>query len=177
MKTLTATVLTTVISCCLLAQEIPLKISYQGKLYENGSPVNGTKSIKFTIGMWEETHPSVIVTDGLYSVTLGEYDSIPISTFDNSATAILQITVDGNLLSPQTDILSVPYAYKAEKAVYAEKPWIQNGNNIYYNSGNVGIGSINPRAMLEIVRSGTGDHPLVVRMYVVRPSWTKPGIL
>ena len=29
-------------------------------------------------------------------------------------------------------------------------PWITNGNNIYYNSGNVGIGTLNPEHVLDV---------------------------
>jgi len=105
----------------VFAQEIPQKISYQGKLLENGNPVTGTKSITFTIDTWTETHPGVQVTNGLYSVTLGETTPIPTSIFDNSSSLTLQISVAGTSLTPQTDILSVPYSYKAEKAVDAEK--------------------------------------------------------
>ncbi|MBI4931024.1 MAG: hypothetical protein HY841_09700 [Bacteroidetes bacterium] len=120
MKKTIFTILAAVICSALLAQEIPLKISYQGKLLENGSPVNGTKSILFTIGSWSETK-TVTVTDGLYSVTLGDFTPIPVSTFNNSSTTTLQITVAGSPLNPQTDILSVPYSYKAEKSVDAEQ--------------------------------------------------------
>jgi hypothetical protein len=38
--------------------------------------------------------------------------------------------------------------------------WITNGNNIYYNTGNVGIGTSNPTTKLDI--SGTGDQLLKV---------------
>ena len=110
------------IFCALFSQEIPQKISYQGKLLESGSPVNGTKNITFTIDTWSESHIGVVVTDGLYAVTLGETTPIPTSIFDNSSTLTLQISIDGGSpLSPLTDILSVPYAYKAEKSVDAEK--------------------------------------------------------
>ncbi len=112
------------------SQEIPQKISYQGKLLESGVPVTGTKSITFTIDTWSETHPSVQVTDGLYSVTLGETTPIPTSIFDNSSTTTLQITVAGSPLSPQTDIFSVPYAYKTEKAVNAENADAIGGNAV-----------------------------------------------
>lgn len=114
------TILGVVITCSLMAQEIPQKISYQGKLLESGSPVNGTKNITFTIGTWSETK-TVTVTDGLYSVTLGETTPIPTSIFDNTSTVTLQINVAGTNLTPQTDILSVPYAYKAEKSVDAKQ--------------------------------------------------------
>ncbi len=108
------------IFCVLSAQEIPQKISYQGKLLENNIPVNGTKNITFTIDSWSETK-SVSVNDGLYSVTLGETTPIPTSIFDNSSSVSLEITVAGTTLSPQTAILSVAYAYKAEKAVDAQE--------------------------------------------------------
>lgn len=122
MKKLIFTIAGMLFYCGLFAQEIPQKISYQGKLLESGSPVNGTKNINFTIDTWSESHIGVVVTDGLYSVTLGETTPIPTSIFDNTSTITLQISIDGGSpLSPQTDILSVPYAYKAEKSVDAEK--------------------------------------------------------
>jgi hypothetical protein len=106
----------------LCAQEIPQKISYQGKLLENGSPVTDTKDITFSIGsLWTETHQGVQITNGLYSVTLGTSTPIPINLFNETDSLTLQISVDGTNLSPPTDILSVPYCYKAEKSVDAEK--------------------------------------------------------
>lgn len=119
MKKTLLTILGIILTAGLFAQEIPQKISYQGKLYQNDTPVNGTKSIKFTIGSWTETHNSVQINNGLYSVQLGNITPIPPNVF-SSSDATLQIAVEGNNLSPQTDILSVPYAYKAEKAVTAE---------------------------------------------------------
>ncbi|MBT3385932.1 MAG: hypothetical protein HN778_03450 [Prolixibacteraceae bacterium] len=117
------------LSYFLNAQEIPQKISYQGKLYENNSPVNEIKSITFTIGSWTETH-SVQITNGLYSVQLGSKTPIPVSTFNNSVNVDMQIAVGGNNLSPQTDILSVPYAFKAERAVEAENVFSGNYNDL-----------------------------------------------
>lgn len=119
MKKTLLTILASILIAGLFAQEIPQKISYQGKLYENNSPVNGTKSITFTIGTWNETHFNVSIENGLYSVQLGDITPIPSNIFSNSS-ASLQIAVEGNNLSPNTDILSVPFAYKAEKAVTAE---------------------------------------------------------
>jgi len=121
MKKIIFTIFGVLIFCGLFAQEIPQKISYQGKLLESGVPVTGTKSIVFTIDTWTETHPNVQVTDGLYSVTLGETTPIPTSIFDNTSSINLQISVAGTDLTPQTEILSVPYSYKAEKSVDAEK--------------------------------------------------------
>lgn len=118
------------ISVVALGQDIPQKISYQGKLFKNGSPVNGTKSITFTIGSWSETHSSVQITDGLYSVTLGENQPIPISLFNNNSNVKLKIEVENNPLYPQTEMLSVPYAYKAEKAKEAENTFSGDYNDL-----------------------------------------------
>jgi len=97
------------------AQQIPHKISYQGKLLNNNVEVDGQTDFIFTIGGWSETHNNVDVTNGLYSVTLGDQIPIPSSTF-NSPSVTLVINVEGNNLSPTTEILSVPFAYKAETA-------------------------------------------------------------
>ncbi len=103
------------ISLMVLSQTIPHKISYQGKLYENENAVTGTKSMTFTIGTWTETH-LVQVTDGLYSVTLGDITPIPATVFNEPGGLTLEVAVEGNPLSPATEILTVPYAYKAESA-------------------------------------------------------------
>lgn len=39
------------------------------------------------------------------------------------------------------------------------------------NSGNVGIGTTSPHAKLEIVRHGSGDHPLIVRNEGAHPHY------
>jgi len=122
MKTILTLMLSIIISISqVIGQEIPLKISFQGKLLDNGSPVTGYKNITFTIGSWVETHYNVPVNDGLYSVKLGEISPIPINIFDYSSDVKMVISVDGINLLPQTDILSSPYAFKAEKSVDAEK--------------------------------------------------------
>jgi len=179
MKKIIFTIFGVLIFCGLFAQEIPQKISYQGKLLESGVPVTGTKSIVFTIDTWTETHPGVQVTDGLYSVTLGETTPIPTSIFDNTSSVNLQISVAGTSLTPQTEILSVPYAYKAETAASLSLPYsgTYSGSSDAFKITNTGTGrigffEINNSAntanvqylrsngtgpILRIVNDGTGD--------------------
>ncbi len=117
-------------------QEIPSKISFQGKLMESGSPVTGSKEIVFTISSWSETH-QLQVTDGLYSAILGSITPIPDSIFTNNNFVELEIQVEGNALSPNVEILSSPFAFKAALASDAGKLDGQNPE-IY-----LGIESIN----------------------------------
>ena len=100
------------------AQSIPQKISFQGKLLESGSAVNGTRNITFSFvgSVWSELHASVPVVNGLYSVMLGETTPIPVSVFSNSSSATLHIVVEGVALSPDLTITSSGFAFKAEKS-------------------------------------------------------------
>lgn len=133
-----------------MAQEVPQQISYQGKLMENGQPVTGTRTFIFTIDTWTETHTDIPIEDGLYSVQLGSINPIPFEIFTDNATATLQISVDGTLLEPTTDILSVPYAFKAGNAHSAD----QLGEVVYLDNNNVGIGTTTPQAALDMNSGG-----------------------
>ncbi len=144
------------------AQDIPLKISYQGKLLENNQPVTDTKSMTFTIDSWSETQ-NVEIIDGLYSIVLGSINPIPLSLFENSSTIELQISVEGTNLSPSTEILSVAYAFISKKSYDTDKiagnpvsgnP--QDGNVLKWNGSQwipsqdlIGDG-------IETINSGTG---------------------
>lgn len=113
----------------LISQDVPTMITYQGKLLENGSPVNETKEITFTIGTWSETH-DVTINNGLYAVNLGEGIPIPLEIFENNSEVELQISIEGTDLSPHTDILSVPYAFIAKKAYEADNVFSGNYNDL-----------------------------------------------
>jgi len=114
-----------VIGCLSLessAQDIPQQVCYQGKLLQGGEPVTGTRSMTFTlVGTgWSETHSSVDVTTGLYTVHLGSITPIPVSVFGSNSNMTLQVSVAGTTLTPDTELLSVPYAFKAEEASDAD---------------------------------------------------------
>ena len=98
-------------------------INYQGRLADiNGLPLTGSHTIEFSIwdaesggsliwpGTGTETHPNVPVVEGLFSVGLGSQTAggIPTNVWDGDR--YLQITVDGDTLSPRELIRSVPIA-------------------------------------------------------------------
>jgi hypothetical protein len=64
--------------------EIPQQLSYQGNLLESDKPVTGLKNFVFSFADtdWSEVHENVPVTKGLYFITLGAKNPIPLSIFD-----------------------------------------------------------------------------------------------
>jgi hypothetical protein len=102
----------------LIAQTIPQKISFQGRLLESDVAVTGTRDFTFSfVGTgWTEMHPAVQVTNGLYTVILGSTTPIPISVFNDFTSATLHIVVNTTPLSPDIAVGSAGYAFKAEKA-------------------------------------------------------------
>jgi len=85
-------------SISLLAQQIP----FQGKLLENGQPVTDSKTFNFSIQTlpinWSETHLSVPIVNGLYSVVLGSIIQLPDTLFEVQSSYELYISVDSTPL-------------------------------------------------------------------------------
>jgi hypothetical protein len=102
---------TTTIIFALLA--FRQKLPFQGKLIENGVPVDGARTFEFSISAisWSETHTSVTITEGLYFVVLGSINPLPDSLFYGIDEQSIGIAVDGTALSPVVLFkpLSTPY--------------------------------------------------------------------
>jgi hypothetical protein len=147
------------------SQSIPHLINYQGVLTSpGGDPVqDGTYEIYFGIydaaqgGNLEWDHAySVTVTNGLFTVLLGESEPIDLP-FDEDYW--LEIKVDNDPpLSPRIRITSVGYAYRAEVANTAVVAgsgggWVDDGSvvRLENTSDRVGIGLTSPEALLHLV--------------------------
>lgn len=113
-------------------------ISYQGRLLNsNRAPVSdASATILFELYtassggscVWSNSSAScasatartVTLTDGLFSENLGDtaaspaYAAIDDTIFGNNATLYLQVTVNGETLSPRKQIVSAPYAINAQ---------------------------------------------------------------
>ena len=73
------------------AGAVPFEITYTGRLLENGNPVEGPLSLSFGIfpspsgggASWSETHDSVQITGGMFTVQLGSVTPLDPVIFDD----------------------------------------------------------------------------------------------
>ena len=74
----------------LQAQATPLEVPHQGRLSDSsGAPVHGEHALTFALwdaatagtSVWTETHPSVAVDGGYFSVVLGGQEPLDNSVF------------------------------------------------------------------------------------------------
>jgi hypothetical protein len=116
-----------VLSCALALPawaQVPGRVNFQGLLLDNaGQPVTGTVTLQLELfsaasggsALWTETHSSVSVTDGVYDVVLGSQTPLTPALFSASP-RYLQVTIDGQVLSPRREFVAVPFALHAESA-------------------------------------------------------------
>jgi hypothetical protein len=144
-------------------------ITHQGYLSnDQGVPLPGPVNLTFGIfaaatggsPLWSETHSSVALSNGSYTVLLGSVTAFPADLFASDSLWI-QTSVDGTQM-PRVIIGEVPRAIHAERAVVADslagfsggvpgQYWDAVGATIHNtNSGNVGVGTANPSAKLEV---------------------------
>ena len=115
-----------------VAQNVPLLLSYQGRLTDPaGVPKNGTLSLSFRIldaptpgnALWSETHSSVTAVNGFVNVQLGSNVPLLPTVFSGGSpdpygpVRFLEVTVsDGvvtEVLSPNLRITSAAYSIQA----------------------------------------------------------------
>ena len=118
------TVVGTVVMVLLMALVVgcgaPLRneISYQGRLTDGvGNPINGTRDLTFRLytaestgtPIWEESHPGVQVTNGLFNVVLGGNTILDEANFHQPLW--LETVVAGETLTPRQPLMGAPYAF------------------------------------------------------------------
>lgn len=116
----------------LTAQQLP----FQGKLYQDGVPVNGMRNFEFEIESldWTEAHNSIQVTKGLYALTLGNVNTLPANLFTkNQRSRILKIMVDGVLLDEMTLYAPLEVDGDPENELQALK---MSGDTLHLTKGN-----------------------------------------
>jgi len=132
-----AVVIALVLTAPVLA-DVPNLLNYQGRLTDaSGNPKNGTFTMQFAVydaetggnqlpsgTPWGETQ-SVTVTNGVFNVLLGSVAALPGDLFEGGPSdtsgplRFLQVTVEGETLSPRRRIVSVAYAIETTTSVSA----------------------------------------------------------
>ncbi len=135
----------------------PNLLSYQGQvLTAGGAPVaNGVYPAVFTFfpvssggtSLWTES-ASITTSAGLFAHTLGSVTPIPTSVFTTNPDVWLEVTVNGQLQTPRTQLTSVGNAITVSTLDGATGGAITQDVSI---SGSLGIGTTTPSSELEIV--------------------------
>ncbi len=116
------------LSNCLQAQ-VPQTMNFQGVLKDaDGLPVNDTKFIEFRVyqnetggtAIWAEQHLNVEITEGLFSVTLGETNPFPGTFYNSLGQPYLTFVVGGEEMSPRQQFNTVPYAFWSSNSYEAQ---------------------------------------------------------
>lgn len=110
------------------------KMSFQGTLYENGTPVTGTRTFTFSIDLgegesWTETQADVQVIEGLYAVTLGDVNPMPEDLFYNAVQRTLTVSI-GNTVLGSTSLFA-PFSVKQPLEVYSPEGMLKGELSFY----------------------------------------------
>ena len=124
-----AVVLAAVVVMCLVmvaGAGIPERINYQGRLTDRvtGFPLAGSHSLTLRIFdaelagnlLWSETKAETADSTGVFTTILGSVNGINVA-FDGPCW--LEVEVDGEVLSPRREMVSVPYSFRANSADHA----------------------------------------------------------
>ncbi len=149
----------------VIAQMDPV-FTYQGQLKELGHPYNGVVYLEF--GLWDDpdggapvgwccwTPDGVDVVDGLFTVEVDAMAFGPEAFNGQPRWLEVAVTDEEGMssveLSPRQPINPAPYALYAFDGPggSGDSVWEDWGTHIYYTTGNVGIGEIEPSAMLDV---------------------------
>ena len=141
--------------------QVPSTVTYRGSLSDaDGRAVQGRFPTTFAIydtpgggvPLWSESH-DVQVEDGRFSVALGSQNTLTPELF-SAHERWLDVSIDGEILSPRLALSSAPSALVCEDAVGDIHPAsisIQGVGPVIDGAGRwVGIGTTNPSHLLHV---------------------------
>jgi len=142
--------------------EVPCKVNYQGRLIKDNVPVDGTKTMSFSIYnsavggtlRWTSGDVNVEVHNGLFRYVL---DLSSIDDWTAGEALYLEVQVGTDILTPREELYAYPYAINSHLLEGEAKEYFINtsgetqkkdgGLNIM---GNVGIGTTGPTHKLDM---------------------------
>ena len=123
------------------ASAIPMEFSHQGRLLDaQGTPLSSNQTLVFTIEneagdvLWtEESTPSI--DTGYFSVILGKTTPMDSELFDGQA-RYLAMSVNGTPMEERSNLVSVPYAVRAQTA-HSVDGGLVNGSDLQINGSSI----------------------------------------
>lgn len=136
--------------------------TYQGQLKEGGLPFTGSANLRFQLydadagGMLVGTNsvPNVPINNGLFTVTLDFGGEAFFGDARWLEIAVYQVGVGYVTLTPRQPLTAAPYALYALSGGGGGSLWSPSGNDIYYATGDVGVGTVNPLYPLHTAGAG-----------------------
>jgi hypothetical protein len=151
----------TALSFCItgILAQAPLQFNYQAVLRDSNGTLMPNESVTADVSILQGAPDGTVVFTEQHSVTTSDLGLMSLQIGSSSDLGVvdwgsdiyfIEISVNGNKLG-SSQILSVPYALYAEQT----GTWRKNESSLYYNGGNVGIGTAEPTAHLHILEA---DH-------------------
>lgn len=126
LKALTALAITATVGLAAgpVLASVPVSITQQGRLLDNGEPMTGTQELEFTIYdgasggdvLWSDQVSADLGDDGVYTVTLGDSSQPIDSALLQGGEVYLELSAGGETFSPRLEMTSVPFAALSEVA-------------------------------------------------------------
>lgn len=108
--------------------DVPVSITQQGRLLDDGEPMTGTQTLEFELYdaqaggdiLWSDVIAADLDENGVYTEKLGNRDNPIDATILQEGEVFLQLTVDDQEFLPRVEMTSVPFAAIAQTADVAQ---------------------------------------------------------
>lgn len=149
------------ISVNLLSQT-PQGLNYQAVVRNGSGEIRANENVQFGFevlqgsatgaAVYTETYDTITNEYGLISIIIGTGNTTDVFADIDWASGpyFIKVSIDGTEMGT-SQLVSVPYALHAQTVAEEDTSlWSENGTDIYYHSGNVGIGTITPNDALQV---------------------------
>lgn len=147
--------------------EAPNVLTYQGRLKENGAPVNGTRSVEILLcptesgAGCEPTGPQgVSISSGLFRTTF----TVPSAVNLRTGNWYLEVKVGAQTLSPRERLTASPYAVLASSASTLV-PRAGDGDMVLVSNSRLILGAGGDGAPMSLILIGNGESSATIKLH------------